>query len=57
MWYYVSSEHSVILNSLMRGIMYDIMWVVKHAIMLNSLMHGIMCDIMWVVKTQLCWIA
>ena len=41
-------------NCLMRGIMYDIMWVV--AIMLN-IMHGIMCDIMWLVNTQLYWIA
>ena len=57
MWYYVSSEHAIILNSLMHGIMCDIIVSSEHAIILNSLMHGIMCDIMWVVNTQLYWIA
>ena len=59
MWYYVSSERAIILNSLMHGIMCDIMCSehVECAIILNSLMHGIMCDIMWVVNTQLYWIA
>ena len=57
MWYYVSSERAIILNSLMHGIMCDIICVVNTQFILNRLMHGIMCEIMWVVNAQLYWIA